>query len=65
MTLEKAKILYQIKFSDLPTMIMLPDDAEDKAVAALRKAVKDGKPLSDADFYKAVGMAPPPDDADV
>lgn len=55
--------LYRKRFHDTPTIVALNPDAYAAAAAALRDAVKAGKPLSDDEFAAACSMEPLPDGA--
>lgn len=51
---------YQAEFGDCPPIIGLSPRVMAAVPAILRKAVMDGVRLSDAQFYWALGVKPPP-----
>jgi hypothetical protein len=62
--LHAAAQAYRAKFGDTPTYAMMPDDLYEKATELLQQAVADDKPFADeSDWYAALGLKPPPDDA--
>ena len=62
--LHTASLAYREKFNDAPTTIGLPVGKREKAAELLTKAVEDDEPFgSDAAWYKALDLEPPPDDA--
>lgn len=64
--LEEAADLYRDQFGDCPTIVGLPEDKEQDAADALMDAAIADEPFDDdAAFYKALGLEPPPDDADI
>jgi len=52
---------YQNKFKELPT-IMGISDMQQEMTKVLREAVKNKNPLSDDEWYKALGLDPLPPD---
>ncbi len=55
---------YMEMFDDLPTITGLDDDLFKRAMDLLRESIELGVPFEDdADFYDALGIDPPPDDA--
>lgn len=65
--MNEAVAEYLEKFpGKLPTLIGVPFDMEEQVCALLRRAVDEDKPFeSDAEFYAALGIEGPPEDADV
>jgi len=52
---------YRAKFKDLPTVVgVLTPENRDKATEVLRTAIENKKHLSDAEWYKALGIKAPP-----
>ncbi len=49
---------YRDKFKESPTVVGLMD-MKPKMAEVLREAVKNGKSLSDAEWYKAIGVKAP------
>jgi hypothetical protein len=61
-----AMMAYREKFGDAPSTIALPSRVHEAAVEQLRRAVAEDTPFADdAAWYAALGMEPPPDDADI
>jgi hypothetical protein len=57
---------YKDRFGDVPTLVGLGEDDYQIALGALEDALESGKPWgSDAEFYRAIGLEPPPDDAEI
>ncbi len=50
---------YRKKFGSVPTIFGL-NVPPSKMVKVLRQAIEDGKPLSDDEWYKALGIKAPP-----
>ncbi len=57
--------LYRNKFNGLPTIVGLMGlgGMQKEMARVLRKAVEDEKPLNDTQWYKELGVTPPPDEA--
>ena len=53
---------YRNKFKESPTIVGLMD-MKPKMAEVLREAVKNGKSLSDAEWYKSLGVKAPPSGA--
>lgn len=54
--------LYAGKFGDTPTVVGLSESAMKIGTSVLMDAIKNDAPLSDEEFYAAIGMDPPDDD---
>ena len=63
--IDKAVDAYKAKFGDVPTLVNLPMVLEPAIAALLDKAVSDGKPLTDDEFLRKLGLRPPPEGATV
>lgn len=62
MTLDEAMDAYLKKFRSLPTLIGINAKPE-KMAKMLSSAVESKNPLSDKDWYQALGLTPPPSGA--
>ena len=57
---------YQAKFGSVPAIMGLSDEKQAKANRLLEDAIDTDKPYeTDADWYAALGVTPPPPDADI
>lgn len=63
--IDKAVDAYKTKFGDVPTLVNLPMVLEPAIAALLDKAVSDGKPLTDNELLRKLGLEPPPEGATV
>jgi hypothetical protein len=63
LSLAELNDIYAAKFNDSLPIIGIPDTAIDKAREAAKAAIVNKKPLTDAEFYEAIGVEPPPDGA--
>jgi hypothetical protein len=62
--MEKSTSAYVEKFGNLPTLVGLTQDQLEEALQLLDEAVEYGVDYkTDAEFYEALGMRPPPEDA--
>lgn len=61
-----AMMDYAEKFGDAPTLVGLNEEDHAKAAELLDEAVEYDAPYEDtAEFYLALGLDPPPDDAEI
>jgi hypothetical protein len=50
---------YRDRFDDLPTLMGVTESS-DKMARVLQRAIDEGEPLSDGEWYKALGIEAPP-----
>lgn len=62
MTIFEAMADYAERFGDTPTVMGLPENLLKQAAEVLTNA---DHPLTDEEFYHALGVEPPPDDVEV
>jgi hypothetical protein len=62
--IDEAMFDYIEEFGHTITFFGLTPEQMEKAVPVLAKAMDDGVPLTDAEFYPAIGLEPPPKDAE-
>ena len=61
----EALALYAGHFGDTPTVMGLSEDQHEDAALALLTAIELESPMTDEEFYKAIGLEMPPEGADI
>lgn len=65
MDFEEAVLLYKDKFDETPTVFGLTQQQEQRAVDVLLDAIDKEQSMTDEEFWHAIGMESPPEDADI
>lgn len=55
-----AMMMYSNAFHDSPPVANFNEDMQQRAIPIILQAVADKKPLSDAEFYRKMGLPEPP-----